>query len=395
MASSPVLTAAPPAGRVAELDLQRLERHVSSAVEGIWAKIDAFSHELPVDANDPGSRRISAFRIAEIEEEMKAVGNDIADLHALVARHAAEKTHDAAARVDALHSDVSLYAETFLVLLSDLYARARRVKSNREGGDAVWVPPETFERKTTKYWVRHADILRVKLEIIRNLPLLIFGRKQGAKEAAAPSSVNKNNHSKTKKLLFTTSEQEVLKDSQKISSVYFDTPELDVYHTRLMRHDGASLLRVRWYGERPPPRDAPDYACFVERKIHREFWTGEKSVKERCSVEQQYLTSVLFKGELPPTIQRGDAHASFLREVQAFLTKKGERQTAMVRTQYMRSAFQEATNNAVRISIDTDLKMIKELNNKKKNHKTNNQNTEGTRGDMEMSSDSDNDVANV
>ena len=38
--------------------------------------------------------------------------------------------------------------------------------------------------------------------------------------------------------------------------------------------------------------------------------------------------------------------------------------------------------------------MIKELNTKK-NKKRKNENTEGTRGDMEMSSDSDNEVANV
>ena len=39
-------------------------------------------------------------------------------------------------------------------------------------------------------------------------------------------------------------------------------------------------------------------------------------------------------------------------------------------------------------------KMIKELNNKKKTPRRKNENTEGTRGDMEMSSDSENDVAN-
>ena len=39
--------------------------------------------------------------------------------------------------------------------------------------------------------------------------------------------------------------------------------------------------------------------------------------------------------------------------------------------------------------------MIKELDNKKKTQRRKNENTEGTRGDMEMSSDSDNDVANV
>lgn len=40
----------------------------------------------------------------------------------------------------------------------------------------VWVPPESFERSTTKYWVRTADLMRVKTTIVQHIPVLIFGR---------------------------------------------------------------------------------------------------------------------------------------------------------------------------------------------------------------------------
>ena len=59
-----------------------------------------------------------------------------------------------------------------------------------------------------------------------------------------------------------------------------------MYHNRLLRHDFASLVRVRWYGERDQSRKFP---LFVERKVHREFWTGNQSVKERSAVEQQFV----------------------------------------------------------------------------------------------------------
>jgi SPX domain protein involved in polyphosphate accumulation len=60
--------------------------------------------------------------------------------------------------------------------------------------------------------------------------------------------------------------------------VYLDDPrELSVYHERLQRNDGARLVRLRYYGPRKPS-DA-DQQIFVERKTHREKWSGERSIK--------------------------------------------------------------------------------------------------------------------
>lgn len=50
-----------------------------------------------------------------------------------------------------------------------------------------------------------------------------------------------------------------LRDATRISSVYFDNPQLVVYHSRLARGDGSSLVRVRWYGNRQPGN--PDQVC--------------------------------------------------------------------------------------------------------------------------------------
>lgn len=49
------------------------------------------------------------------------------------------------------------------------------------------------------------------------------------------------------------------------------------YGERLRREHGAQLVRVRWYGRRVA--EEPAEKLWVERKTHRERWTGQSSVK--------------------------------------------------------------------------------------------------------------------
>jgi hypothetical protein len=178
--------------------------------------------------------------------------------------------------------------------LSDAYAavRARREGSAPDSG-AAWVPPASFERATTKYWVAPEDVLAVKVRacsairecraaccaatahqtrnrlpspapatqcaLVKHLPVLIFGRSAG----------------------FNAAQRDVPSDSSLISSVYYDNADLDVYLERLERQEGATLIRMRWYGD--TGGDCDDEAeLFVERKTHHESWTTDNSVKERC-----------------------------------------------------------------------------------------------------------------
>lgn len=70
-----------------------------------------------------------------------------------------------------------------------------------------------------------------------------------------------------------------------ISSVYFDERSMPSYLSRLRRDDRASVIRVRWYGDRDP---GPLQELFIERKVHREGWTGERSYKVKgCSGPRQ------------------------------------------------------------------------------------------------------------
>jgi SPX domain protein involved in polyphosphate accumulation len=70
-----------------------------------------------------------------------------------------------------------------------------------------------------------------------------------------------------------------LSQKQMTSSVYLDNVTLGLYHDRLAKMPHAIAVRLRWYGLDPNAG-----VVFVERKTHRESWTGDESVKERFTL---------------------------------------------------------------------------------------------------------------
>lgn len=151
-----------------------------------------------------------------------------------------------------------------------------------------------------------------------------------------------------------------------ISSIYFDNRDLDLYLGRLEKTEGAEAIRMRWYGGMDVKQ------IFVERKTHREDWTGEKSVKARFSVPEHQLNDYLAgKLQMDETFEavrkKGkksdkevDAMIRLAREVQQRVLEKELK--PCVRTFYNRTAFQQPGDARVRISFDTDLTMVREDN---------------------------------
>jgi SPX domain protein involved in polyphosphate accumulation len=152
-------------------------------------------------------------------------------------------------------------------------------------------------------------------------------------------------------------------DSQLVNSVYLDNTSMELYHGRLDKTPGAIALRFRWYGTGTPD------VVFVERKTHRESWMGEVSVKERFTVKENQVTSLLngtfdVDAEVQRLQQKGKSEEA-IREwfelatevIQAINSKQ---LVPTMRTQYMRTAFQIPFDATVRVSLDTNLCMITE-----------------------------------
>jgi hypothetical protein len=185
----------------------------------------------------------------------------------------------------------------------------------------------------------HPDnITELKLIILKHLPVLVFN---ASKEFEPADSA--------------------------ITSIYYDNPDTwELYEGRLKKTEGAEAIRLRWYG------GMQTETIFVERKTHREDWTGEKSVKARFAIKEKMVNSYM-KGELlPPAIfekARKEGKKSekaiaederLASEIQYSVLKKGYK--PVCRSFYNRTAFQLPADARVRISLDTELTMVREDN---------------------------------
>ncbi|KAI8137080.1 SPX-domain-containing protein [Fennellomyces sp. T-0311] len=227
--------------------------------------------------------------------------------------------------------------DALIVRISTLYDRVRTRGKERGGDSGAGGKQSAFVRNTTKYWVHPDNITELKLIILKHLPVLVF---------------NPN--------------KEFEPQDSAITSIYYDNDDFNLYMGRLEKSEGAEAIRMRWYGG----MDAN--TIFVERKTHREDWTGEKSVKARFPIKEKYLNPFLHgqytTDELFAKMREQGKHSEkeiqemeqLAQEVQYTVLTK--RLHPMMRTFYNRTAFQLPGDARVRISLDTELSLIREDN---------------------------------
>ncbi|KAJ6028063.1 Vacuolar transporter chaperone (Vtc4) [Penicillium herquei] len=228
--------------------------------------------------------------------------------------------------------------DAFVVKLSKLYDLVRTKGNPVKGDSAAGGSQQNFVRQTTKYWVHRDNITELKLVILKHLPVLVFNASKDFEE----------------------------KDTA-ISSIYYDNPDTwELYQGRLKKTEGAEAIRLRWYGGMESDQ------IFVERKTHREDWTGEKSVKARFSLKEKNVNAFLdgrmtveqvfdkMRKEGKKSKSEIDDLEQLAREVQYRVITR--RLVPVTRTFYHRTAFQLPGDARVRISLDTELTMVREDN---------------------------------
>ncbi|CCE72553.1 Piso0_000136 [Millerozyma farinosa CBS 7064] len=227
--------------------------------------------------------------------------------------------------------------DSLIVKLSKLYDMVRSRGNPVKGDSSAGGSQQNFVRQTTKYWVHPDNITELKLVILKHLPVLVFN-----------------------------AEKEFEPEDSAITSIYFDNKDMDLYYGRLRKDEGAEAIRLRWYGGMKSDQ------IFVERKTHREDWTGEKSVKARFALKEKKVNAFL-EGELtasevfekmrkegkksPSEINNLE---SLAKEVQYRVIK--DKMRPVMRSFYNRTAFQLPGDARVRISLDTELTMVREDN---------------------------------
>ncbi|KAK4954026.1 vacuolar transporter chaperone [Elasticomyces elasticus] len=213
--------------------------------------------------------------------------------------------------------------DAFVVKLSRLYDQVRTRGNPTKGDSAAGGGQQNFVRNTTKYW---------------HLPVLVFN---ASKEFEAKDSA--------------------------ISSIYYDnTDTWELYTGRLKKTEGAEAIRLRWYGGMDTD------TIFVERKTHREDWTGEKSVKARISLKEKnvnaFLAGKMTVEQVFEKMRREGKKSEteiadleqLAREIQYRVISR--RFVPVTRSFYNRTAFQLPGDARVRISLDTELTMVREDN---------------------------------
>ncbi|GAW21615.1 hypothetical protein ANO14919_111380 [Xylariales sp. No.14919] len=279
--------------------------------------------------------------IADVHDLAKYVQLNYTGFYKIIKKHDKTTSWYLRPAFDAALKKKPFYNEDFdaeVVKLSNMYNNVRTRGNPVKGDSAAGGSQGSFVRQTTKYWVHPDNVTELKLIILKHLPVLVFN---ASKEFETADSA--------------------------ITSIYYDNPDKwDLYEGRLKKTEGAEAIRLRWYG------GMQNDTIFVERKTHREDWTGEKSVKARFSTKEKNVNAYM-RGDLLPTAlfekARKDGKKSekaiaedesLAREIQYSVLKNGYR--PVCRSFYNRTAFQLPADARVRISLDTELTMVREDN---------------------------------
>jgi uncharacterized membrane protein YidH (DUF202 family) len=166
-------------------------------------------------------------------------------------------------------------------------------------------------------------------------------------------------------LIYNHQSQKIADGQQKdptVTSIYFDSPQFSLYNAKVDHTSDASSLRVRWYDQL-----ASTSEVFIEKKIVHEDDTSEEL---KFTTKPKYVQPFL-AGEykLDKDVQRlKDRVGADSEEVKKLqdsvedvqkLIKENNLQPVL-RANYQRTAFQIPGDNRVRITLDTNLALIRE-----------------------------------
>jgi SPX domain protein involved in polyphosphate accumulation/uncharacterized membrane protein YidH (DUF202 family) len=324
-----------------------VNRRIKQAEQFVYQVVDALQKYQNNDPQFPKPPQEQDFE--DLEEELSDIIADVHDLAKFTRLNYTGfqkivKKHDKTTKFNLKPIwQVRLNAKLFykdnydnlIVKLSKLYDLVRTRGNPVKGDSSAGGSQQNFVRQTTKYWVHPDNITELKLIILKHLPVLVFN-----------------------------ADKEFEPEDSAITSIYFDNEDMDLYYGRLRKDEGAEAIRLRWYGGMKSEQ------IFVERKTHREDWTGEKSVKARFALKEKKVNSFLsgeFTAQQAFEKARKDGKKSkqeidnlekLAKEVQYRVLKDKFR--PVMRSFYNRTAFQLPGDARVRISLDTELTMVRE-----------------------------------
>lgn len=181
------------------------------------------------------------------------------------------------------------------------------------------------------------NLFEVKTVILRRLPVLVYN----------PQS------------------SKIAEGSQRdptITSIYFDNPNFSLYTDKVNSKPDAASLRLRWFGQL---NEKPE--IMFEKKVIKQ---GDAAEEVRFPIKAKYVQAFLQdkyhmeksieKMEYRPNKNQQDVDKfkSAVTEIQSFV--KEQKLQPVLRANYTRTAFQIPGDDRIRISLDTNLALIRE-----------------------------------
>lgn len=199
--------------------------------------------------------------------------------------------------------------------------------------------PTNKKYTSHKFWVHRDNIIEVKTFVLRRLPVLVYN--------AQPSK-----------------ELDTAGQDPTVTSLYFDNSKFQLYTDKVLKEKDASSLRLRWYGQLSQANE-----IHLERKTISGGGDYEGAVEERISLKKKYVNDFLTgKYAMEKTVQKMQSRNLPAGEIEEYQTTVASLQKfilendlqPVLRASYNRTAFQIPGDDRIRISLDTDLALIRE-----------------------------------
>jgi uncharacterized membrane protein YidH (DUF202 family) len=181
------------------------------------------------------------------------------------------------------------------------------------------------------------NLFEVKTVILRRLPVLVYNPQ---------SSKIAEGHQR----------------DPTITSIYFDNPNFSLYTDKVESKPDAASLRLRWFGQLS---EKPE--IMLEKKVIKK---GDAAEEVRFPIKAKYVQAFLQdKYHMEKSIEKleyrpnknqedVDKFKSAVTEIQSFIKEK--KLQPVLRANYTRTAFQIPGDDRIRISLDTNLALIRE-----------------------------------
>lgn len=184
-------------------------------------------------------------------------------------------------------------------------------------------------------WIHPDNLLEVKTFIMRRLPNLVYSD-------SSSKEVDGN-------------------EDPSLTSLYFDNAKFEIYNQKLERDAEASSLRLRWYGS----LNSSPQILLEQKTVHDDGSSEERKFPIKAKYIKQFIDGEYHMEKSIAKMERQGYSAEEVAKfkatvdtIQHFIEER--KLEPVVRANYKRTAFQKPADDRVRISIDTDLALIRE-----------------------------------